>query len=157
LLHAGNKVLRAISPDADRTLGDSFRAIAAGSAEVDARGATVVLSDMQGERWVANVLPLIDGARQQAGDAHHAIAAVFVRSSLAMDPTPLEALATLYALTASEIRVAEAVLRVSGNDAIADALGIAPSTVRTHLNHIYRKSGANNQSDLIKLIAGMGR
>jgi DNA-binding CsgD family transcriptional regulator len=157
LLRATGNVLRAVAAEADRGLGDSFRALASDHASADARGVTVVLSDSTGERWIANVLPLVDGVRQQTGEAHHAIAAVFVRNSLAADPTPLETLARLYGLTGSEIRVAEAVLRLSGNDAIADALGIGRATVRTHLNHIYRKTGANSQGDLIKLIAGLGR
>jgi DNA-binding CsgD family transcriptional regulator len=157
LLRATGNVLRAVAADADRGLGDSFRALASDHAGADARGVTVVLSDSTGERWIANVLPLVDGVRRQTGEAHHAIAAVFVRNSLAADPTPLETLARLYGLTGSEIRVAEAVLRLSGNDAIADGLGIGRATVRTHLNHIYRKTGASNQGDLIKLIAGLGR
>jgi DNA-binding CsgD family transcriptional regulator len=157
LLRASGNTLHAVATEADRSLGDSFRALVSNQAGLDARGVTVVLSDTSGERWMANILPLVDGARRQAGQEYHAIAAVFVRNSLAADPTPLETLARLYGLTASEIRVAEAVLRLSGNDAIADALGIGRATVRTHLNHIYRKTGANNQADLIKLIAGLGR
>lgn len=157
LLRAPGNALHAVAAAADRSLADCFRALASNRADADARGGvTVVLSDAPGERWIANVLPLIDGERKQAGEEYHAIAAVFVRNSLAADPTPLEALAKLYGLTGSEIRVAEAVLRVSGNDAIADALGISRTTVRTHLNHIYRKTGASNQGDLIKLIAGLG-
>jgi DNA-binding CsgD family transcriptional regulator len=155
LLCARNNVLRAVASDADRTLGKSFRAIAMAGAEIDACGGTVLLSDTPGKRWVANVLPLLDSARRRTEGAAQAIAAVFVRSSVAADPTPLETLARLYGLTASEIRVTEAVLRVSGNEAIADALGISLATVKTHLNHIYRKSGAKNQSGLIKLIAGL--
>jgi DNA-binding CsgD family transcriptional regulator len=157
LLRASGNTLHAVAAEADRSLGDGFRALASNQANADARGVTVVLSDSTGERWIANVLPLVDGERKQAGEAYHAVAAVFVRNSLAADPTPLETLAKLYDLTASEIRVAEAVLRLSGNDAIADGLGIGRATVRTHLNHIYRKTGANSQGDLIKLIAGLGR
>ena len=155
LLRTSSNVLHAVAPDADRDLGAGFRAIAADSATIDAGGLTVVLSDEPGERWVANVLPLVDGVRRRTGQDLHAIAAVFVRGSVAADPSPLETLARLYGLTASEIRVAEAVMRVSGNEAIADALGISRVTVRTHLNHIYRKTGANSHGDLIKLIAGL--
>ena len=145
LLHASNNILHAVAADSDRSLDAGFRAMAQEGATINARGVTVVLSDAPGGRWVANILPLVDGARRRTGQAHHAIAAVFVRSSVAADPSPLEALARLHGLTASEIRVAEAVLRVSGNEAIADALGISRVTVRTHLNHIYRKSVAKNQ------------
>jgi len=89
------------------------------------------------------------------GQRHHAVAALFVRNSRAPDWMPLEALAKRYQLTASEIRVVEAALRLSTQEAMADALGISKSTVKTHLNHVYRKCAVRNQSGLIKLIAGL--
>ena len=45
-------------------------------------------------------------------------------------------------------------LRTSGLDAIADALGITRATVKTHLNRVYRKCNTRNQTELIKMIAG---
>lgn len=49
----------------------------------------------------------------------------------------------------------EALLRLNGLDAIADALGVTRSTVKTHLNHVYRKSGARTQAGLIRMIGGL--
>lgn len=155
LLRASSDALRAANPEADKALRESFRAIEDEDPAIGAQGITIPLSDASGRRWIANVLPLVDGARRQTGAAYHAVAAVFVRSSSSPNPTPIETLAKLYKLTASEIRVAEAVLRISGNDAIATALGLSRATVKTHLNRIFRKTAARNQSELIRLIAGL--
>jgi DNA-binding CsgD family transcriptional regulator len=35
----------------------------------------------------------------------------------------------------------------------AEALGIAETTVRSHLNQTYHKTGVNRQADLVKLVA----
>ncbi len=149
--------LSATEPAADRALKDGLRAIENGDPLITARGVTIALSEAPDHRWIAHVLPLVDGMRRRTGKSHDAVAAVFVRNSLFATPTPLETLANLYKLTASEIRVVDAIIRVSGIDAIAEVLGILPSTVKTHLNHIFRKCGAKSQIGLIKLIAGIGR
>ena len=153
LFREARGVLRATASGSDRDLKESLRAIEQGRL-LGGLGASVSLSDDAGERWSATVLPLIDGARRRTGEAYEAIAAVFVRNSIRASPVPLEMLAKRYRLTASEIRVAEAMLRVTGVDAIAEMLGISRSTVKTHLNHILRKCDARNQNDLIKLISG---
>ena len=36
----------------------------------------------------------------------------------------------------------------------AEALGIADSTVRTHLHRLFAKTGATRQADLVKIVAG---
>lgn len=148
--------LRASTPEANRLLRDVFIAAAKGDASVGVRGVAVPLTELSRDQWFAHVLPLTSGRRQHAGHTYHAVAAVFIRQNAPNELSPLEGFSKLYGLTASEIRVAEAVLRFSGNEAIAEALGISRPTVRTHLNHIYRKTGANNQSDLVKLVAGLG-
>jgi DNA-binding CsgD family transcriptional regulator len=124
---------------------------------VGVRGVAVPLTESAQDRWFAHVLPLTSGRRQQTGNDNHAVAAVFIRKNPPTELSPLEGFARLHGLTGSEIRVAEAVLRVSGNEAIADALGISRVTVRTHLNRIYRKTGAKSHSDLVKLITGLAR
>jgi len=39
--------------------------------------------------------------------------------------------------------------------AIATTLGIAPSTVKTHLRRVFDKTGANRQVDLVKLATSL--
>lgn len=155
ILRAARETLGATNLEADRELKQIVRAIEGGLVQTGGGNASVVLSDHAGVRWIANLLPLVDGERRRTGEMYAAIAAVFVRSSQLGSPLPLETIARHYGLTASEIRVTEAILRVTGVDAISEMLGISRATVKTHLNRILRKSGAKNQSELIKVIAGL--
>jgi len=68
----------------------------------------------------------------------------------------MEAIAMQYKLTPSELRVLRAVIEIGGVSAIADALGIKPATVRSHLHHVLQKTGAKRQIDLVKLVVGAG-
>jgi DNA-binding CsgD family transcriptional regulator len=46
-----------------------------------------------------------------------------------------------------------AMTQVGGASEVAETLGIAESTVRTHLLRLFAKTGTKRQADLIKLIA----
>lgn len=156
LLSAAGGILHAVVPEAEQMLRSYLARIPTDTDGAASRGITMVLSDTTEPQWTANVLPLADGERRRAGDEHHAIAALFVRSSMRAQPSPIETFAKRYRLTASEIRVVETSLRIGGLDALAAALGISRATVKTHLNRIYRKSGTKNRGDLIRLIANFG-
>jgi len=147
--------LQAAAPEADRIFRDIFAAATKGDASIGVRGVAVPLTSSSEERWFAHVLPLTSGRRQEAGQTNAAVAAVFIRQSAPNAPPPLEAIAKLYKLTASEVRVLEAMLRVNGVKAIADMLGIVPGTVKTHLHNVFRKTGTRRQAELVKLVAGL--
>lgn len=151
---AGN-VLRAVAAETDRALRDIFLSAAKGDASLGVRGVAVPLSGSEKEQWFAHVLPLTSGNRRQTGLANHAVAAIFIRQASLDSPPPLETLASLYKLTASEVRVLDAVLRVSSVKAIANMLGLSQSTIKTHLHNLFRKTGTRRQSDLVKLVAGI--
>ena len=147
--------LRAALPEMDKILRDLFASAASGDASIGVRGVAVPLTSSSEDRWFAHVLPLKSGRWQQAGEATHVVAAVFIRRTAPNEPPPLEAIAKLYRLTASEIRVLEAVLRVNGVKAIAETLDVSQATVKTHLQNVFRKTGTKRQSDLVKLVAGI--
>ena len=90
----------------------------------------------------------------RAGLAHAAVAAVFIRGKAPDAPLPLESGARLYKLTASEIRVLDAVLKVGSVKAMAEMLGLSQATVKTHLQRLFHKTGMSRQADLVKLVAG---
>ena len=69
-------------------------------------------------------------------------------------PSPPEAIAKLYKLTPSELRVLLAIVQVGGVPETAEALGIGEATVKTHLHRLFGKTGAGRQADLVKLVAG---
>lgn len=65
---------------------------------------------------------------------------------------PGEAFAKLYGLTGAELRVLLALAQgLSGNEA-ADMLGLSESTVRSHLQRIFSKTGATRQAALLQLL-----
>ena len=65
------------------------------------------------------------------------------------------ALAALYELTPTEARVLVAIASGKNRAAAAVALGIADSTVKTHLTRIFEKTGTSEQSELAKLVASL--
>jgi len=147
-----NGALTAMSAEAQRALRDALLAAENGNATADHRGSIPIVNSHG--RWFADVLPLTSGDRRRAGALHSAVAAVFVRKTSLASPPPLEALARMYKLTASEVRVLDAVMKVSGVKALADALGLTQATVKTHLHNLFRKTGTGRQSELVKLVAG---
>ena len=61
-----------------------------------------------------------------------------------------------YGVTPSELRVLRAVVEeVGGLKAIAESLGISQATVKTHLHHLFQKTGTRRQADLVKLVMAM--
>ena len=62
--------------------------------------------------------------------------------------------ARLYGFTPAEERVLGAIMEMGGVAQVASMLGISNSTVQTHLEHLFDKTGCRRQSDLVKLIAG---
>jgi Bacterial regulatory proteins, luxR family len=46
------------------------------------------------------------------------------------------------------------VVELGGGPLVAQDLGISETTVRTHLRHVFQKTGTHRQADLAKLVAG---
>jgi DNA-binding CsgD family transcriptional regulator len=155
LVRAHGDTLRAVVPETDQILRDIFRSAADSDSPLGVRGVAVPLTSPSEEQWFAHVLPLTSGRRQEAGQTNRAVAAVFIRKTAPNAPPPLEAIAKLYKLTAGEVRVLDAVLKINGVKAMAETLGLSQATVKTHLQSLFRKTGTNRQSDLVKLVAGL--
>jgi DNA-binding CsgD family transcriptional regulator/PAS domain-containing protein len=145
--------LFARDPETDRRFQAMFAANHADASLIGKRVA-LPLTARDGGRFLAHVLPLTGGARHRAGRVYGAVAALFVCEAAFRTPSLPEAIAKAYGLTPAELRVALAVLDVGGVPEIAEALGIAPSTVRTHLGRVFAKTGVARQADLVKLVAG---
>jgi DNA-binding CsgD family transcriptional regulator len=153
VLHTKGGRLEVNDPQADKMLADTFASAGNGDAAVGIKGVAVPLAARDGERYVAHVLPLTSGARRQAGTSYAAVAALFVHKAALDTPSPPEAIAKAYRLTPMELRVLLAIVEVGGVPEVAEALGVAGTTVKTHLGRTYQKTGANRQADLVKLVA----
>lgn len=62
-------------------------------------------------------------------------------------------LVALFGLTPAEARVACEVGKGSNPKDVAEMLRVLPSTVRTHLHHVFEKTATRRQADLMRLIA----
>lgn len=146
--------LTAIQPEANTRLHSLIGAIACDDHRPSGVTSAVLLSSGAQQRWYAHVLPLTAGQRRQVGARRGAAAAVFVRKDAATNAAPLEALAQQFHLTASEVRVLDALLKANGVKAVATLLGVSQATVKTHLHNLFTKTGTTGQSELVKLVAG---
>jgi DNA-binding CsgD family transcriptional regulator len=153
-LRAAGGRLVAGDPQTDRILRDIFIAAGNGDVAIGTKGIALPLTAHDGERHVAHVLPLTSGARRRAGIATAAAAALFVHKAALDMPSPPEAIASAYKLTPTELRILLAIVEIGGGPEVAEALGIAEGTVKTHLGRLFEKTGAKRQADLVKLVAG---
>ena len=107
-----------------------------------------------GERYIAHVLPLTSGARRRAGVIYTAVAALFVRKAALATSSRSEVIGKIFKLTPTELRVLLAIVEVGGVPEVAAALGVAGTTVKTHVGRLFEKTGATRQADLVKIVAG---
>lgn len=146
--------LRASSPQATLALTTAIARAATDEAQIGLAGIGVPVHGPDGQHAIAHVLPLKFG-QLRPDLAHGAVAAVFVTPAQTNPLPPVEALAALYELTPMESRVLLEVASGKNRAASADALGIADSTVKTHLARIFEKTGTSEQAELSKLVASL--
>jgi len=154
LLRAVGGRLVATDAPADQILREAFVAAGNGDCALGIKGIAVPLSAGDSEPYTAHVLPLMSGERRQTGGACTTVAALFVRKAALEAPSPPEVIAKSYQLTPTELRVLLAVVEVGGIPEVAEALGVAESTVKTHVGRLFEKTGTARQADFVKLVAG---
>jgi DNA-binding CsgD family transcriptional regulator/PAS domain-containing protein len=154
ILHEIRGHLVALDPRVNQTLRDVFATAGQGDSALGARGIAVPLMGQDGQRHVAHALPLTSGARRRAGVAYRAVAALFVRKAALAMPPRSEVIGKAFNLTPTELRVLLAIVEVGNVPEVASALGVADTTIRTHVSRLFEKTGAVRQADLIKLVAG---
>ncbi|OAF10383.1 helix-turn-helix transcriptional regulator [Bradyrhizobium neotropicale] len=92
------------------------------------------------------------GRPEQLPDS--AAAVLFVQRASLTPTIAVDAIAEAFRLTPSELRVLTAIVEIGGVPDIAAKLGIAETTVKTHLGRLFEKTGAGRQADLVKIAAG---
>jgi DNA-binding CsgD family transcriptional regulator len=145
--------LAARDAQVDRALRDIFAAAGQGDAALGIKGIAVPLTGKDGECYVAHALPLTSGARRRAGVVYTAAVALFVRKAALTVASAPEAIGSAFKLTPTELRVLLAIVEVGGIPQVAEAFGIAVTTVRTHVGRLFEKTGTARQADLVKLVA----
>ena len=139
----------------DGQANQDLRQIVANSGgEVSTGSDAFPLTAHDGGRYVAHLLPLASLLRSGTGPTLKAVAAIFVRK-VELDGQSYSGLvARAFGLTPAELRVLLAIVEVGGVPETSETLGVAETTVKTHLSRVFSKTGASRQADLVKLAAG---
>jgi DNA-binding CsgD family transcriptional regulator/PAS domain-containing protein len=157
-IRAGNTLLvvdNRLAPRNDNARSMMSRAIAEATTNESAMsvgGITVALPDGQRGGLVATILPLNQGRRRGISGPFAATAAIFVRDPVVSPHYPGEAFGKLYGLTNAELRVLLAMAPGLDVKDVAAILRIGEVTARTHLQHIYSKTGTSKQTALLNLL-----
>jgi DNA-binding CsgD family transcriptional regulator len=113
------------------------------------RGLGIPTRRLDGSPLTATVMPL-ERRASRSGVSASAAAAVLIATSAPLE-LPAGALSLLYDLTPAEVRVFELVVEGNTNVAVAKALGISPSTVKTHMSRMFDKLGVSTRVELFKI------
>src|SRR6478752_7517743 len=156
LLRAVHGRLTAGDTQVDQALHSAISAAGASRSDSDSegRGSAVPLKDQEGEHYIAHVLPLTANEPNKAGKVSTAVAALFVRKAELETALPSEVIGRTFKLTPTELRVLCAIVNVGGVRQVAGNLGVADTTIKTHLGRLFEKTGVSRQADLVKLVAG---
>ena len=120
--------------------------------DMDMTAHSLAIPDAEGTGYVATFLPVESGQRRSTVAPFAASCAVFMQDPVQAPLMPGEAFARLHRLTGSELRVLLALAQGLGGKEAADMLGISEPTVRTHLQHIFSKTGTSRQAKLLQLL-----
>jgi DNA-binding CsgD family transcriptional regulator/PAS domain-containing protein len=145
-------------PDATAALRNAITRAASDESELGYGGIGVPIKGVRPDSAIlpsiAHVLPLKSG-KLRPGLSLGAVAAVFISPASEANTAPVEALAALYDLTPTEARVMIEIASGKNRVAASQALGIADSTVKTHLSRVFEKTRTSDQAELAKMIASL--
>lgn len=125
---------------------------AQGGASMGQVGIGIPAGALEGSPCVIHVFPL-ERDLIRRGLVQRAVAALFIAPAAAQPRFPTDALATVYDLTPAESRIFELISEGLSPEEIASDIGVAKSTVRTHLLRVFEKTGCKRQADLVQLAA----
>jgi DNA-binding CsgD family transcriptional regulator len=146
--------LATATPATTQALAMAVAQAAENEVAIGHRGLAIPLLASDGTARALHVLPLRGGVLRP-GLVNRAVAAVFVGSSAADVAGAGVLVAQLFGLSGSEARVFDLIAQGLTPAEAADRLGIGVSTVRTHLLHIFDKTGVRRQADLVRMAAGL--
>jgi DNA-binding CsgD family transcriptional regulator/PAS domain-containing protein len=139
---------------ANTAIAQTLGSINHGGLDLGQRGNGIPISVPGSQPAVAYVLPLTGhGARAAFGEA---TAAIFISTASAVAPPPEAALIALFDLTQTEAKVLCRIGSGQDNTIIAAGMNISINTLKTHLQRIYSKTNIHRQTDLVKLVDGLG-
>ncbi|WP_426613313.1 LuxR C-terminal-related transcriptional regulator [Bradyrhizobium sp. McL0616] len=132
------------------TLQSAIAQAANDEATLGQKGIGIPIPGLGGAPLVIHVLPL-RRSHMRSGLNQRAAAALFVASASGPPQLPHDALNQIYDLTPAEIRIFELICEGETRAEISQLLGISVSTVKSHLLHVFEKTGCRRQVDLVRL------
>jgi DNA-binding CsgD family transcriptional regulator len=149
-----NGRLETVSTLATNALANAVRATQSPENIMNARGIGIPATASQGRLAILHVLPLA-GTAGNRRQIQKATAAVFVVPKSYNRLSITDMLTSLFDLTVSQARVAEAAASGKGREEIAQALDLAENTVKSHMAQVYAKTGVTRQAELARLLADL--
>jgi DNA-binding CsgD family transcriptional regulator len=151
-LRVSNGCLTAARPRARDALSKALARSVEGKAPTKTGRYAVALPDDDGLGLIASVLPLQWRESRNPLSPLPGAAAVIVQNPADPPLLPDDAFGDLYGLTLAERRVLRTVAQGLGPQDAADALGVSLTTIRTHLQNLFAKTGTARQADLVRLL-----
>lgn len=146
----GDRIV-ARNTQADKIFRGLFEIVADGEAHTAGRRRIELVTSADGQHYLLCASPL----KRERHQSRDIAATVLLVQKAAMVPSLVpDAIAAAFRLTPSELRVLMAIVEIGGVPDIAAKLGIAETTVKTHLGRLFEKTGAGRQADLVKIAAG---
>ncbi|QPF84566.1 hypothetical protein IC762_34030 [Bradyrhizobium genosp. L] len=150
-LRLRNGMVSAFAVSAARRLDDLIQAVLRGQPTAtmsmphpdDGRLITLFVSSVRSR----------DIDRLRALNPQQAAVMIFVLDPAGPAELPAASLMDIWQLTQAEARAALGAARGLGIAQIARQLGISPNTVKTHLRHVFAKTGVRSQVELAGLVA----
>jgi DNA-binding CsgD family transcriptional regulator/PAS domain-containing protein len=152
LIREKGRVLQARSAGVTRALEAAVAQALQDETAIGRKGFGVPASAGGGAPHAFFVLPLCHG-KVRTGIAQEAVAAIFIAQAAPSSTAPADVLAASFDLTPAEARVFVHLAAGGTVGETADALGIGVGTVKSHLSHLFEKTGVNRQADLRALAA----
>jgi DNA-binding CsgD family transcriptional regulator/PAS domain-containing protein len=153
-LTSRNRRLAASHPDESRRLGELVvAAIRTGIGRGLHPGGAMLVSRADRRPLELLVAPLV--ARRLSLAVGRPVAVVLIHDPGQPVELAAQRLRELYQLTPAEARVARAVASGQGLEHAARELGLRVTTVRSHLQSCFEKTGTSRQAELVKLLLGI--
>ena len=140
-------------PNADRVLRRALAGTIVGDRAMASASISLHLPARDGSHYVGHLLPLTAGRRQRFGASYDACAVLFVSKAALDTIVAPDLIRKLFKLTPTELRVFLSIVEIGGVPDVARSMGIAESTIKTHLARIFAKTGTKRQADLVRLLA----
>lgn len=144
-----NQRLNAVDRGARYLLTEALADHRGGPGDTPPCAFSIALPGIETRGLVATVLPL--NQCKHPGCPPEETVAVFLEAPVKEAHLPGEAFAHLFGLTRGELRMLISISLTSSTIETATEMGVRRSTTKTHLSHIYAKTGTSKLSELLPL------